>query len=57
MVFATLDELRVLGPLWMREMLKHRPPRRLGMGRRGQVLEFAGAHHTAGSRDSDGGGS
>jgi hypothetical protein len=47
-VFATLEELRVWGPIALREWLKrNRPP-----GRRlcctGQVLEFApGGHQTA----------
>jgi hypothetical protein len=43
-VFATLAELQVLGPIALREYLKRR--RRLG-GPRGQVVEFdQGGHHS-----------
>jgi hypothetical protein len=42
-VFAPLDELRVLGPVWVREMLKRRT---FGAGL-GQVVEFERLAHAA----------
>lgn len=51
-VFATLDELRVLGPLWLREQLKRRRP---GRGP-AQVLGFERvAAHQEAARSAGGG--
>ena len=57
--FLTLGELAVLGPVWIREMLKRRPRVR---GRMGGVVALGGVGHqptrpNLGSSDSEGGGS
>jgi len=46
-IFATMDELRVFGPIALREWLKrNRPPGR-ALRRVGDVVEFRGAHQEA----------
>ena len=54
--FQTMDELRVFGPVALREWIKRNRPLARGPRRTGEVLEFLGAgHQTAGSSESAGG--
>ncbi len=53
LVFQELKDLQMVGPVWVREMLKRRP-RRVG-GPVAQMVPFdRGAHQTAGSSEEEG---